>query len=39
MKTTGAVEVRGVGRRYGGVVAVEELSFAVDAGEILGCWA
>jgi ABC-2 type transport system ATP-binding protein len=36
MKTTAAVEVYGVGRRYGRVVAVEELSFAVDAGEILG---
>jgi ABC-2 type transport system ATP-binding protein len=31
-----AVEARGVGRRYGSVVAVEDLSFAVEAGEILG---
>jgi ABC-2 type transport system ATP-binding protein len=31
-----AVEARGVGRRYGPVAAVEDLSFAVEAGEILG---
>jgi ABC-2 type transport system ATP-binding protein len=31
-----AVEAQGVGRRYGSVVAVEDLSFAVEAGEILG---
>jgi ABC-2 type transport system ATP-binding protein len=31
-----AVEAHGVGRRYGSVVAVEDLSFAVEAGEILG---
>ena len=31
-----AVEAHGVCRRYGAVAAVEELSFAVGAGEILG---
>jgi len=31
-----AVEAHGVGRRYGSVVAVEDLSFAVEAGQILG---
>ena len=31
-----AVEANGVGKRYGSVVAVEDLSFAVEAGEILG---
>src|SRR4051794_22184000 len=31
-----AVEARGVGKRYGAVVAVEDLGFAVSAGEILG---
>jgi ABC-2 type transport system ATP-binding protein len=31
-----AVEARGVGRRYGPVAAVEDLSFAVETGEILG---
>jgi ABC-2 type transport system ATP-binding protein len=31
-----AVEAHAVGRRYGSVVAVEDLSFAVEAGEILG---
>jgi ABC-2 type transport system ATP-binding protein len=33
---TAAVEARSLGKRYGAVVAVEDLSFAVDAGEILG---
>ena len=31
-----AVEAHEVGRRYGSTVAVEDLSFAVEAGEILG---
>src|SRR2546426_9932940 len=31
-----AVEANGLGKRYGSVVAVEDLSFAVQAGEILG---
>jgi ABC-2 type transport system ATP-binding protein len=31
-----AVEVRGVRKQYGSLVAVEDLSFAVEAGEILG---
>jgi ABC-2 type transport system ATP-binding protein len=31
-----AVEASGVGKRYGPVVAVEDLSFAVETGEILG---
>jgi ABC-2 type transport system ATP-binding protein len=31
-----AVEAQGVARRYGPLVAVEDLSFAVEAGEILG---
>lgn len=31
-----AIETNGVGKRYGSVVAVEDLSFAVEAGEILG---
>jgi ABC-2 type transport system ATP-binding protein len=31
-----AVEARGVGKRFGPIVAVEDLSFSVDAGEILG---
>jgi ABC-2 type transport system ATP-binding protein len=31
-----AVEARRVGRRYGPVAAVEDLSFAVETGEILG---
>jgi ABC-2 type transport system ATP-binding protein len=33
---TAAVEANGLGKRYGSVVAVEDLSFAVEAGEILG---
>jgi ABC-2 type transport system ATP-binding protein len=33
---TAAVEASGLGKRYGSVVAVEDLSFAVEAGEILG---
>jgi ABC-2 type transport system ATP-binding protein len=33
---TAAVEANGLGRRFGSVVAVEDLSFAVEAGEILG---
>jgi ABC-2 type transport system ATP-binding protein len=31
-----AVEAHAVGRRYGSMVAVEDLSFAIEAGEILG---
>jgi ABC-2 type transport system ATP-binding protein len=31
-----AVEARGLTKRYGALVAVEELSFAVETGEILG---
>jgi ABC-2 type transport system ATP-binding protein len=31
-----AVEAQGVGKRYGAVVAVEDLTFAVQGGEILG---
>jgi ABC-2 type transport system ATP-binding protein len=31
-----AVEVHGVRKQYGSLVAVEDLSFAVEAGEILG---
>jgi ABC-2 type transport system ATP-binding protein len=31
-----AVEVNGLAKRYGPVVAVEDLNFAVEAGEILG---
>ena len=31
-----AVEAQAVGRRYGPVTAVEDLTFAVEAGEILG---
>jgi ABC-2 type transport system ATP-binding protein len=33
---TAAVEANGLGKSYGSVVAVEDLSFAVEAGEILG---
>ena len=33
---TAAVEANALGKRYGSVVAVEDLSFAVEAGEILG---
>jgi ABC-2 type transport system ATP-binding protein len=33
---TAAVEANGLGKRYGSVVAVDDLSFAVEAGEILG---
>ncbi|MDQ2969300.1 MAG: ABC transporter ATP-binding protein [Actinomycetota bacterium] len=31
-----AVEVRGVRKRYGGLAAVEDLTFAIQSGEILG---
>jgi ABC-2 type transport system ATP-binding protein len=31
-----AVEARGVRKEYGGTVAVEDLTFTIDAGEILG---
>jgi ABC-2 type transport system ATP-binding protein len=31
-----SVEARGIGKRYGPVVAVEDLTFAAEAGEILG---
>jgi ABC-2 type transport system ATP-binding protein len=31
-----AVEAKGLTKRYGAIVAVEELSFTVEAGEILG---
>jgi ABC-2 type transport system ATP-binding protein len=31
-----AVEARGVRKEYGDVVAVEDLTLAVEAGEILG---
>ncbi len=31
-----AVEASGIAKRYGAIVAVEELSFALEAGEILG---
>jgi ABC-2 type transport system ATP-binding protein len=33
---TAAVEANGLGKSYGSVVAVEDLSFDVEAGEILG---
>ncbi len=33
---TAAVEAHGVAKRYGSVVAVEDLTFAVQAGEVLG---
>jgi ABC-2 type transport system ATP-binding protein len=33
---TAAVEATGVGKRYGSLVAVEDLTFAAEAGEILG---
>src|SRR5690349_25006097 len=33
---TAAVEANGVARRYGDLQAVEDLTFAVDEGEILG---
>ena len=33
---TPLLEVRGVCRRFGGLVAVDRLSFAIDSGEILG---
>jgi ABC-2 type transport system ATP-binding protein len=33
---TAAVEARGVGKQYGALVAVEDLNFAVEAGEVLG---
>jgi ABC-2 type transport system ATP-binding protein len=33
---TAAVEANGLGKRFGSIVAVEDLSFAVEAGEILG---
>ena len=31
-----AVEAQAVGRRYGRVTAVEDLSFSAESGEILG---
>ena len=31
-----AVEARGVAKRYGSLVAVEDLTFAVESGEVLG---
>ena len=31
-----AVETNGIGKRYGSLVAVDDLSFSVEAGEILG---
>ena len=31
-----AVEARGIAKRYGSLVAVEDLSFAVESGEVLG---
>src|SRR5205809_4151036 len=33
---TAAVEADGLGKAYGSLVAVEDLTFAVEAGEILG---
>jgi ABC-2 type transport system ATP-binding protein len=33
---TAAVEARGVGKRYGSLVALEDLTFAVEPGEIVG---
>jgi ABC-2 type transport system ATP-binding protein len=33
---TAAVEARGIGKQYGALVAVEDLTFSVDAGEVLG---
>ena len=34
--TTPAVEARGVGKRYGSLVALADLTFAVQPGEVLG---
>ncbi len=36
MKTTSALEVRGLSKSYGQLRAVDELSFSVDSGEIFG---
>ncbi len=33
---TAAVEARGIAKQYGTLVAVEDLTFSVDAGEVLG---
>ena len=30
------LEVRGVSKRFGGLVAVSDVSFSIDEGEILG---
>ena len=32
----GSLQVSGITKRFGGLVAVKEMSFAVQAGEILG---
>ena len=34
--TTALYQVRGVGKRYGGVVALDNVDFAVGAGEVVG---
>ena len=34
--TAGVLEVRGLTRRFGGVTAVDDVSFAVDRGEVFG---
>jgi ABC-type Na+ transport system ATPase subunit NatA len=31
-----AIEAHGIGKQYGSLVAVHDLSFSADAGEILG---
>ena len=31
-----AIEAEGIGKDYGSLAAVRDLSFAVDAGEVLG---
>jgi branched-chain amino acid transport system ATP-binding protein len=36
MAERGALEVRGISKRYGGLVAVKEMSFSIGSGEILG---
>lgn len=37
MSTSSALyEVRGVGKRYGGVVALDQVDFALNAGEVVG---
>src|SRR5919201_1843722 len=33
---TAAIEAEGVGKRYGSLVALDDLTFAVEQGEILG---